>query len=111
MSKYKIWDKQEPLYNDKRKYTAEEYLAENPWLEIPGTKLIISTKPMNLMAAMEFEQTKELYKNIGAAITDDMTDDQVLAAIQEFEDTPREAEVSADERIAAALEFQNLMSL
>ena len=59
----------------------------------------------------ELEQFKEYYKKQGATITDDMTDEQVLAAAEAWDDRTVEQEVTAEERIAAALEFQNLNSL
>jgi hypothetical protein len=57
---------------------------------------------------MEFTQTKEAYKALGVEITDDMTDQEVLDAISYFEENPPEPEPSAEERIAAAMEYQNL---
>jgi hypothetical protein len=57
---------------------------------------------------MEFTQTKETYKALGVEITDDMTDQEVLDAISYFEENPPTPEPSAEERIAAAMEYQNL---
>ena len=59
----------------------------------------------------ELEQFKEYYKKQGATITDDMTDEQVLAAAEAWDDRAVEQEATSEERIAAALEFQNLNSL
>ena len=60
----------------------------------------------------EFNQFKDYYKKQGAPITNNMSDEQVLTCVEEWEDRPaEEAEPTAEERIAAALEFQNLNSL
>ena len=60
---------------------------------------------------MEFNQAVELYKKSGANITDLMDDNEILSAIEDFEDNPPPAEPSVEERIAAALEYQNAMML
>lgn len=118
MAKYKIWDKVSDIYtlgkdaNGKSVWTASEYIAqEAPWLAQEGAKAIISGGVINGMVFMEYEATKAFYKRQGAAITDDMDEEQVLAAIEEFEDNPPKGEPSAEERIAAAMEYQNIMSM
>ena len=42
---------------------------------------------------------------------DNMTDEEVLAAIESYENTPPSNEPTAEERIAAALEYQTMASL
>lgn len=112
MGAYTIWNGQDDIYQpDNKVYTKDEWIAKNPWLRIPGAKMIISTGLINGAVTMEFHETKRLYANMGANITDGMTDEEVLAAIQAFEETPQEAPVSAEERIAAALEFQAMLAL
>ena len=71
-------------------------------------KYIICDSPISLGVFMEFTQTKESYKAMGVPITDTMTDQEVLDAISYFEENPPIPEPSADERIAAAMEYQNL---
>lgn len=73
--------------------------------------MIITSGLINGGAAMEFGATVAHYKALGAAITDGMTDEEILAAIEDFEDNPPGAnEPSSEERIAAALEAQVLMA-
>jgi hypothetical protein len=68
-------------------------------------KVVISGGVINGGFCGPFDEMKETYKKAGAAITDGMTDTEVLAAIEAFEDTPPPAaEPTAEERIAAALE-------
>lgn len=74
--------------------------------------MIITAGIINGGAAMEFEATRAAYLKLGAALNDSMTDDEVLAAIEAFEDNPpRSDEPSVEERTAAALEFLAISSL
>lgn len=119
MSRYVIWDKTSDIYTlgkdpatGKSHYTAQEYIdGFAQWAAIPSVKVIVGGGAINGTVFMEFNAAKEQYARMGAAITDGMTDAEVLAAIEYFEDNPPAPEVSADERIAAALEFQNLLSM
>lgn len=113
MARYQIWDKQSGIYTPSgAQFTAAEWAAKYPWVNIPGAKMIITAGIINGGAAMEFEQTKAFYQQQGAAITDGMTDEEVLAAIEDFEDNPPGAdEPSVEERTAAALEFLAMNSL
>lgn len=113
MARYQFWDKLSDVYTPSgERFTAEQWAATYPWIKIPGAKMIITTGLINGGVAMEFEATKAYYKRLGAAITDEMTDDEVLTAIEDFEDNPpRSGESTPEERIAAALELQNLLAL
>lgn len=109
--KYKIWNGTDTIYTpDGKKFTPDEWREMWPWANIPGVKMIIQDAPINGQVAMEFEQTKTVYKSSGAKITNDMTDEEVLAAISEFEENPPITVASAEERIAAALEAQVMMA-
>ena len=107
--KYKIWNKQDSLVTPIGEVlTAEEVKNKYPASRIEGSKWIICDSFHSLGVFMEFTQTKETYKALGVEITDDMTDQEVLDAISYFEENPPEPEPSAEERIAAAMEYQNL---
>ena len=111
--RYQIWDKVSDVYTPSgAKFSAKEWAEKYPWSKIPGAKMIITSGIINGGCAMEMEATKEHYKRMGAQITDDMTDAEILAAIEEFENNPPSTgESTPEERIAAALELQNLMAL
>lgn len=110
--KYKIWDGQETLVTPIGEVlTPEAVRAKYPVATIPGMKFIIADSPIQLQVWDEFTGIKEMYKKLGAGITDEMTDQEVLDAVSAFQETPVEAEPTAEERIAAALEFQSLMML
>lgn len=107
MARYQIWNKTDDIYTPAgTKFTAAEWAARYPWVNIPGAKMVITAGIINGGTAMEFEATKDAYRRRGAEITDDMTDAEALAAIEAFEDKPpEESAPSAEERTAAALEY------
>ena len=113
MKKYQIWDKVSDIYTPSgARFTPAEWKAKFPWINIPGAKMIITTGIINGGVAMEFEATKAAYIRQGAVITDTMTDEEVLAAIEDFEENPPGAgEPSVEERTAAALEFLAMSNL
>jgi hypothetical protein len=113
MARYKIWDKQETIYTPvpdketkKGVFTPEEWIERWPFAGIPGVKVVVAGGAINGGFCGEFGEMKETYQKAGADITDGMTDEEVLAAIEAFEDNPPGAgEPSTEERTAAALEF------
>jgi hypothetical protein len=110
--KYKIWNGTDTLITPVGEVlSAEQVKAKYPASAIAGMKYVICDAPISLGVFMEFEQTKATYKQMGAPITDGMTDQQVLDAISYFEENPPAPQPSAEERMAAALEFQSMMLL
>lgn len=113
MARYQLWDKVSDIYTPSgAHFTAEEWAGRYSWIKIPGAKMIITAPPINGGAALEWNSTVEQYKRMGADITEGMSDDEILAAIEYFEDNPPVSdEPSIEERTAAALEFIALASL
>jgi hypothetical protein len=118
MSRYKIWDKKEDIYtpgvgtDGKGHYTATEYINTHaPWAANPNVKVVIGGGNINGTVFMEFEAMKETYKKIGVTWSDSATDEEILKAIEDYEDKPQEQVVTAEERIAAALEYQVLTTI
>jgi hypothetical protein len=113
--KYKIWNGTDTLITPVGEVlSAEQVKSKYPASALDGMKYIICDSPISLGVFMEFTQTKESYKKMGANIVDGMTDQEVLDAITAFEDTPPPApsqEPTPEERIAASLEFQSMMLL
>lgn len=111
--RYQIWDRVSDVYTPSgAHFSATEWANKYPWSRIPGAKMIITTGIINGGCAMEFEATKAQYKRMGAEITDGMSDAEVLSVIEEFENNPPSSgESTPEERIAAALELQNLMAM
>jgi hypothetical protein len=112
MPKYKIWDRETDLVTPIGEVlTPEQVFARYPASSLADMKYIICDAPISMGVFMEFEATKEHYKHLGVPITDDMTDQEVLDAISYWEENPPEPEPTAEERIAAMLEFQSMMML
>lgn len=112
MPRYKIWDRETDLVTPIGEVlTPEQVFARYPASSLADMKYIICDAPISMGVFMEFEATKEHYKRLGVPITDDMTDQEVLDAISCWEENPPESAPTAEERIAAMLEFQSMMML
>lgn len=111
--RYQIWNKTDDIITPSgAQFTATEWANRYPWAKLPGVKMVITAGPINGGCALEYGAMVERAKKAGAAITDSMTDEEVLAAIEDFEDNPPGAnEPSVEERTAAALEFLAMNSL
>jgi len=112
MSRYKIWDKQEDIltivadHNGKSRWTAQEYMNTHAvWATLPNSKVIVGGGIINGTVFQEFYQTVDHYVAMGLELKEGMSDQEILDAIEYFEDHPPEAPPCAEERIAAALEF------
>ena len=113
MPRYKVWDKQETIYTPSgEEFTPQQWLDRYKWAKKAGVKMVISGDLVNGAFCGELESMKRRATNMGVTFTDDMTDEQVLAAIEDFELHPPGADQpSIEERTAAALEAQVLMSM
>ena len=113
MSRYKIWDKNETIYTPSgEEFTKEQWLARYKWANNPSAKMIIGAGVINGTVAMEFNATVEHYKKRGCVIDEaTMTDEQILQAIEDFEDTPQEPEPDTTERMVALEEFKTMSTL
>lgn len=113
--RYQIWDKVSDIYTPVgEKVTPSEWISRYGWINAAGAVPVISAGIINGAFSGELNQMKEMCVRRGATFEEGLSNEQLLDAIEEFEDTPRpvvEAEPSAEERIAAALEYQNLLSL
>lgn len=115
MAKYKMWDKTSDIYtlgtdrNGKNHWTAEEYISEKaPWAANPNVKIIVGGGVVNGTVFMEYESTVASYKSMGAEILPSMTDNEVLAAMENFEYISQQpgygVEQTIEYRTAIALE-------
>ena len=111
--RYQIWDKKTDIFTPSgHKFTAAEWLARYPWADLPGVKMIITRGTITGGAAMEFQATVDRYMEMGADFSSCETDEDYLAAIEDFELHPPGADQpSIEERTAAALEAQVLMAM
>ena len=117
MSKrYALWNKTDEIYAPSgRKFTPDEWIKEFGWINAPGAVPVISTGLINGAYSGELSQMKSRCEQMGATFEEGLDNQQLLDAIEAFEDEqsakPAETEPTAEERIAAALEYQNLLSL
>lgn len=121
LTKYQIWDKVSNVYTPSgNMYTAEEWINKYKWINIPGMVPVMSAGSINGAMIADLASMKKNAISQGCTFSDDMSDEQVLEAIEAFEnqraaDAKAAAEEAAntpttEERIAAALEYQNLLN-
>ena len=113
MSRYKIWDKKETIYTPVGgANTPEQWIEKYPWAGLPNAKVVISDGLINGGFCGELSQMQRMYAEQGVVFTDDMTDEEILAAIEDFQlHPPGYDQPTVEERTAAALEAQVLLAL
>ena len=120
-TRYAIWDKVSDIYTPAGpKLTAEEWIAKYGWINAPGVVPIVAAGPINGALIDELGQMKSRYEQQGATFEDTLTDQQLLDVIEAFEDQRNEeakiaaqeaaATPTSEERIAAAMEYANLLN-
>lgn len=121
LTKYQIWDRVSNVYTPSgNMYTAEEWINKYKWINIPGMVPVMSAGNINGAMIADLASMKKNAIAQGCVFEDGLTDEQVLDAIEAWEDQ-RAAEAKAaaaeaantpttEERIAAALEYQNLLN-
>ena len=109
--KYKLWNKTDALITPTGKvFSPAEVFEKYPASAIEGFDYIISDSPVNMAVFMQYDQTVEMYKDMGLDIPEGLTKNEVVTLISNFQPEEPKA-VSAYDRIAAALEFNNLLML
>lgn len=114
MKRYAIWDKVSPVITPIGEVlTAEQWKARYPVAELENITVVMSAGEINGGFFGTLGQMKSMCEAGGADFSDCDTDEAVLNRIEEFEDSRNQVDETptAEERIAAALEFQNLMSM
>lgn len=113
--KYQIWDKKSNVITPIGEVlTAEEWIERYPMAGVDSIDIIIGAGTINGSVCMEFSQTVDNYENMGCDFSGCETKDDYLVAIENFEDEMNAAQASAvtsEDRIAAALEAQVMMSM
>ena len=113
MKRYAIWDKVSPIFTPSGAvFTAEQWIDKYPIAGFDSVTIVCAAGELNGGFFGTLTGMKEMYENEGCDFSTCTTDEEVLDAIEAFEDemnAPSE-EASAEERIAAALEYQNLMA-
>lgn len=113
--RYKIWDKQEPIYTQAGEViTPEEWISRYPIINKPGVVPIVAAGEINGGYSGTLGQLKQIMEFQGAVFDEALTGDDLLEAIEDYEDELAAAAssyVPAEERTAAALEFLAMSSL
>lgn len=121
-TRYAIWDKVSDIYTPSGiKLTAAQWLEKYAWINAPGAVPVVAAGLINGALIDELGQMKKRYEQQGATFDSSLSGQDLLDAIEAFEDEQAAnakaaaeeaaATPSAEERLAAAMEFQNLMNL
>ena len=115
-NRYAIWDKVSPVITPIGEFfTAEQWIAKYPAAQ--AITYVCQAGEINGGFFDSLAQLKNVYGQAGCDFSTCTTDEDYLVAIEAFEDA-RNAEAAeaaaqptSEERIAAALEAQNLMAM
>ena len=122
MKKYAIWNKEDPIITPIGEvFSAEQWIDRYPVAGLPTVTVICAAGEINGGFFGTLGQMVEIYTNNGCDFSNCFTAEEKLAVIEAY-DNEQEAKakaaaeaaanaVSTDERIAAALEAQVLMSM
>ena len=113
--RYAIWDKKSNVITPSGSvFTPEQWIKKFPVAGLENITVVCAAGEINGGFFGTLGQMKQQYENMGADFSEASTDEAVLEVIEAFEDEqnkPKEQDPTAEERIAAALEYQNLLSL
>ncbi len=114
MKRYAIWDKQSPIIVPTGKvFTAEQWIEKYPVAGVATITVVCSAGEINGGFFGTLGQMRQMYEAQGCDFSACTTNEEILETIEAFEDArnaPSDAP-SAEERIAAALEYQVMASL
>lgn len=111
--RYKIWNKQDAVITPSGEvFTAEEWLDRYPAGKLEQIKVVCAAGEINGAFYGTLGQMIDLYSQMGCDFSGCVEDQDYLDAIEAFEDMRNEPsdESSPEDRIAAALEYQNLLA-
>lgn len=114
LKRYAIWDKTSPIITPIGEVlSAEQWIARYPVAQLPNIVVVCSAGEINGGFFGTLGQMVQMYEAQGADFSNATTDIEKLEVIEAWEDAMNEPDTtpSAEERIAAALELQNVMAL
>lgn len=114
MKRYQIWDKKSNVITPIGEVlTAAQWVERYPMGGVDGIKLVIGGGVINGSVCMEFTGMVDTYTRMGCDFSGCSMDQDYLDAIEAFEDEQNQPVevITPEERIAAALEAQVMMSL
>ena len=114
MKRYAIWDKKSTVITPIGEVlTPEQWKERYPVAALESAIIVCAAGEINGSFFGTLGQMKQIYEANGVDFSSCKTPEQCLEAIEAYEDEMNKAntEPTTEERIAAALEFQNLMSM
>lgn len=113
MAKYKIWNKTDIIYTHGApfKFTPAQWMLQYPWAD--AVPCVISGEgAINGAFCMPYPDMLAIYRKAGCDFSECTTEQEHLDAIEAFEDERNKpsTEPTAEERIAAAMEYQNALA-
>ena len=115
LKRYGIWDKVSPVITPSGEvFSAEQWKDRYPVAAISNIVVVCAAGEINGGFFGTLGQMVQMYEAQGADFSDATTDIEKLEVIEAFEDAgsnpPYTGESSPEERIAAALEYANLLN-
>lgn len=115
LKRYAIWDKQSPIITPIGEVlTAAQWIERYPMAGIESITVICSAGEINGGFFGTLGQMVQMYEAQGADFSEATTDIEKLEVIEAFEDLmnnpPDTGESTPEERIAAALEYNNMLN-
>ena len=114
MKRYAIWDKQSPIITPIGEVLSpEQWIARYPVAAVSTIKVVCGAGEINGAFFGTLGQMVQMYEAQGADFSECVSDEDKLNVIEAFEDAMNAPsnEATAEERIAAALEYQVMSSL
>lgn len=114
MKRYAIWNKQDVILTPIGEIlTAEQWIQRYPIAGLDHITVVCGAGEINGSYFGTLGQMVQMYEAQGADFSSCVTDEDKLNVIEAFEDAMNQAPStpSTEERIASALEYQNLMSM
>lgn len=113
MKRYEIWNKKDPIITPIGEVlTAEQWIERYPVAGVQSITVVCGAGEINGSFFGTLGQMVQMYEAQGADFSSCETNEDKLEVIEAFEDMMNAPsnEATAEERIAAALEYQNLMA-
>ena len=111
--RYAIWDKKTTIVTPIFEVlTPEQWIDRYPVAQLDSVTVVCSAGEVNGGFFGTLNQMVEMYSSMGADFSNAITPEEKLEVIEAFEDfmnTPSN-EPTPEERMAAALEYQNMMA-
>lgn len=112
-NRYAIWDKQSPVLTPIGEVlSAEQWIDRYPIAGVETVTVVCGAGEINGAFFGTLGQMVQMYEAQGADFSACETDEDKLAVIEAFEDEMNKpsTEPTAEERIAAAMEYQNALA-